>query len=238
MKVISWNMNYWQQKSTFELAWDFLVNVVNPDIALLQETVVPESYKNQTVFMASKTCKAADSIKWGTCIYISNRLLNKCSLINVAEQYVNMENDNGKQVFAEVKLNKGGTLTLCSLHANTSPDGIYSIKNHIEHMFNEKVMNPVDKKMIIGGDFNADTKMDNGFFIETFNRISLDYHECIPEYTQTYFGENMFEQNHYQDDHIFVSNDLSESIQETFTWNYGKVKKFSDHTILEVELKL
>ncbi|WP_255811484.1 hypothetical protein [Treponema denticola] len=43
-------MNYWQQKDNHDLAWDYLVNTINPDIALLQETVVPELYKEQTVF--------------------------------------------------------------------------------------------------------------------------------------------------------------------------------------------
>ena len=72
-------------------------------------------------------------------------------------------------------------------------------------------------KFIIGGDFNADIEMANGFFLESFNTIKAHYHECIPKYTQTFFGKNMSERNHYQDDYIFVSKDLSNNINETFS---------------------
>ncbi|MGI5084044.1 endonuclease/exonuclease/phosphatase family protein [Treponema putidum] len=242
MKLISWNMNYWQQKDNHDLAWDYLVNTINPDIALLQETVVPELYKEQTVFLESHTCRVQDPIKWGTCVYINKDLLQKSSFKNVTELYVDNvyvdnESINGKQVFAELMFNNN-IFTICSLHTNTSPDDIYSIRNHIEQIFNNKIMNDSISKFIIGGDFNADIEMYKGFFLKTFNSIKAQYHECIPKYTQTFFGNNMAERNHYQDDHIFVSKDLSNNIGETFSWNYGKVKQYSDHTILEVELNI
>ena len=95
------------------------------------------------------------------------------------------------------------------------------------------------RNVIIAGDFNADKEMADGTFIKTFNRIKNYYYECCPKkHTQTFFGVRMAERNHYQDDHIFVSNNLSEIVGETFTWNYGKVKNFSDHTILETSLNL
>lgn len=237
MKLISWNMNYWQQKDTNNLAWDYLVNTINPDIALLQETVVPELYRKQTIFIESNTCKANEAIKWGTCVYISKDILQRSSFKDITEQYVDIKNRNGKQVFAELTLNNN-TFTICSLHTNTSPDGIYSIREHIKQIFNNKILNDSMSKLIIGGDFNADIEMDNGFFLESFNTIKVHYYECIPKYTQTFFGNNMSERNHYQDDHIFVSKDLSNNISETFSWNYGKVKQYSDHTILEVTLNI
>ena len=33
MKIISWNMNYWNQKSVHEKAWEYLVNYAAPDIS-------------------------------------------------------------------------------------------------------------------------------------------------------------------------------------------------------------
>jgi len=128
MKLISWNMNYWQQKDNHDLAWDYLVNTINPDIALLQETVVPELYKEQTVFLESHTCRVQDPIKWGTCVYINKDLLQKSSFKNVTELYVDNvyvdnESINGKQVFAELMFNNN-IFTICSLHTNTSPNDI------------------------------------------------------------------------------------------------------------------
>jgi len=238
MKIVSWNMNYWQQKSTNESAWNYLVSTVNPDIALLQETVVPEKYQHQTVFIESKTCRTTDSIKWGTCVFVNETILLNGSFKDVTEKYIKEEDSIGKQVFIEVNLNGREQFTICSLHTNTSPDGIYSIKNHIQKITENLESNNSYKRFIFGGDFNADIEMDNGFFIEVFNRIKINYHECIPKHTQTYFGANMSERNHYQDDHLFVSKDLSNSINETFSWNYGKLKQYSDHTILETELAI
>lgn len=236
MKIISWNMNYWNQKSLHEKAWEYLVNYAAPDIAFLQETIVPEKYVNQTVFLESSTCKD-NYKKWGTCIYVNKKLLDICGpLKNVTERFIDENCSYGKQVFVELEY-KNTILTLCSLHTNSSD--IATIDNHINNIFNDKVLNSRMRNVIIAGDFNADKEMADGTFIKTFNRIKNYYYECCPQkHTQTFFGVSMAERNHYQDDHIFVSNNLSEIVGETFTRNYGKVKNFSDHTILETSLNL
>jgi len=238
MKVISWNMNYWQQPNTNNSAWKYIVEYINPDIALLQETVVPEEYKENVVFLPSCTARKNDPIKWGTCVYVGKNILQNGNIKNITNEYMDNDSYSGKQVFAEINITPEDKVIVCSLHTNTSPDGIYSIKSHIENIFNSKVLNKDLKNIIIGGDFNADSEMVNKYFKKTFDNIREVFHECEPEFTQTFFGANMNKENHYQDDHVFLSKDMSSCVEKVFTWNYGIIKNYSDHTILELEISL
>ena len=93
----------------------------------------------------------------------------------------------------------------------------------------------------MAGDFNGDDSIDY-FKLRHEKLEELNFSECNPQFSQTFFGWNT--NRHLQDDHIFVTKDLKENLSVTTngytsqTWNYGKVKHFSDHTILEIDLKL
>lgn len=39
LKVVTWNMSHWQQRQSAEAAWSFLLEELQPDIALVQEAV-------------------------------------------------------------------------------------------------------------------------------------------------------------------------------------------------------
>ena len=43
MRIVSWNMNYWQARKTHARAWDYLRDELRADLALVQEAVPPES---------------------------------------------------------------------------------------------------------------------------------------------------------------------------------------------------
>jgi hypothetical protein len=42
MRVATWNMGYWGHSRSHDDAWRWLLNELRPDIALLQECVVPD----------------------------------------------------------------------------------------------------------------------------------------------------------------------------------------------------
>lgn len=47
MKIITWNMDHWKRTTEQrELAWKYLIDTIDPDIALLQEVVPPDSLYN------------------------------------------------------------------------------------------------------------------------------------------------------------------------------------------------
>lgn len=235
MKVVTWNMNYWQQAEMSDFAWKFLIEKINPDIALLQETVVPDEYKNEHFIFA----KAYGKCDWGTCIYVKNGF----DIVDKTTEYFteNKPEYAGKQIVGEIYAN-GKSLTAVSLHTNTNGDTM----NHIEYIFGNEVLRKKNN-LVIGGDFNADKSMAlSKSFFDNLSSESSSLLECTPEFTQTYFNWNTSEDTHYQDDHIFISKDLkvkkhiNKSGQQfnAFTWNYGKVKRYSDHTVLEINLDL
>lgn len=41
MKVLTWNLGYWQHRAHHAEAWSYLRNTIRPDIALLQEVCCP-----------------------------------------------------------------------------------------------------------------------------------------------------------------------------------------------------
>ena len=41
MKILTWNLGYWQHSSLHDEAWDYLCNDIKPDMAVLQEVKPP-----------------------------------------------------------------------------------------------------------------------------------------------------------------------------------------------------
>jgi hypothetical protein len=66
MKVVTWNMAYWSKKASHNSAWSFLLNVIKPDVALVQEVCLPtdETIKNKTVFK-----EIGGTRDWGSGVY-------------------------------------------------------------------------------------------------------------------------------------------------------------------------
>jgi hypothetical protein len=67
-RVVSWNMNHWRQptrpEDTRAKGWEYLKNVLRPDVALLQETVPPTLADGRSVVYR----EIADYRPWGSAI--------------------------------------------------------------------------------------------------------------------------------------------------------------------------
>src|SRR3972149_10632902 len=64
--VITWNLGYWQHRSTHEKAWASLRNELKPDLALLQE-VHPIELCDGEHMLFKKIHQ-----NWGTAVYTRN----------------------------------------------------------------------------------------------------------------------------------------------------------------------
>jgi endonuclease/exonuclease/phosphatase family metal-dependent hydrolase len=238
-------MNYWWQKHNHKDAWRYLIEDVKPDIALLQEVVVPEEYENQTVFLPSHTSRESSGIQWGTAIYINPQIVvnfDKKKADRTAEFLP--ENDfKGKTVVVEIHMKNGGRLFVISLHTDTdnnrakygTPEDT-TVKNLRSILYDQDLLRKIESNYIFGGDFNIDKDMYSKCYDATFNDFEKnEMHECLTPAIQTYFNFNMSPKNHFQDDHLFVHNSMATKVKDCFAWNYGKVKHYSDHTIVEME---
>jgi len=67
MRIITWNMDHWKHKRVHDDAWQWIIDTLDPDIALLQECVPPAwAYENRTVLFNRVYPESRQ--KWGTAI--------------------------------------------------------------------------------------------------------------------------------------------------------------------------
>lgn len=121
MKIITWNMDYWKRKTEQrELAWNYLWDTIDPDVALIQEIVPPDTiYDKHHVLYHEIDGKR----KWGTAliskypvhheIYVNNSYLGASGLI-----------------IAELRLPDDSLLTAINVYGQLDPSGYASTTMH------------------------------------------------------------------------------------------------------------
>lgn len=250
MKIISWNMDFYQKDQS--KSWEFLINAVDADIALLQEVVfesVPEKFENNILCAQSHTSKEYNkthpnnnNISWGTAIYLKPNFCDK--VICKTNEMFPSEIETGKAVAASISIN-GKEFIFASIHTDTRKltNEKYDLKFGLEHL--KRIFQTTDilnmKNLVIGGDFNADKIMFDNYFDKNFFGPILknsNLTECEPKDKITFFRAKA------HDDHIYISKDLQNMLKQqddrynAFTWNYGKIKSYSDHTIVEINFEV
>lgn len=250
IKIVSWNMCYEINYKEPQVPWNYILNKCkySPDIVCFQEGYTMD-INGQCIFNESETNKKTP--RWGTGIFVRQKFeFGKIVQINYPK--INIINNRvtrfDKTVIGKIEINNKD-LYLVSTHIDSSKksrENFITVNNdvildHIEEVFS--ILTPLlkDKSCIICGDFNADRSM-GVTYKEIFNRICSQYDEWQYIHdghkTQTYFGQQMSIRNHYQDDHIFISKNLSKNIKEIFVGNYGQVKKISDHTPIFMSIEI
>jgi len=257
MKIISWNMDSWKRKETYEDAWWYMTEKVCPDIALLQETIVPEKFIDQTFFHKSYTSHSYPDLEWGTAVYFNKNTFS--DIEKVAEDFTqellheNIKSDSlnftGKTVIAKLNLLDTTSLYIVSIHTDTSNDrsvfgtGEDKTIMNLDYLFKTnnllQQLKERGNRYVIGGDFNADKEMYDNCYERLFESFKNDgMYECLTPPIQTFYGWNMSKENHFQDDHLFIPKAMVKPSMKCFAWNYGKIKHLSDHTIVEMEIEI
>lgn len=77
MKVLTWNLGYWQHQAYNAEAWAYLLNVIRPDIALLQEVCCPCLGPDASIVFKEVTRR------WVAAVYVKGSALEE---ITVKEQ--------------------------------------------------------------------------------------------------------------------------------------------------------
>ena len=63
VKILTWNLGYWQHSSHHDEAWDYLCNDIKPDLAFLQEVKPPPWVPHRTLLFEEI------ARGWGTAIF-------------------------------------------------------------------------------------------------------------------------------------------------------------------------
>lgn len=85
MRVATWNMGYWGRSRVHDDAWRWLLDDLKPDVALLQECVVPDWVRDRAYVQFAKAYPASNRQKWGTAIVSTGAVLEPTTLGSAAD---------------------------------------------------------------------------------------------------------------------------------------------------------
>ena len=226
MKIITWNLGYWQFKHHHMDAWTYLRDELEPDIALLQEVCPPPLEDGEALLF--------EEIRngWGTALYGKGVSLNKVSLEGypgrVAAALVQMQ---GEQVFYAA-----------SVHAPIIERRVFP---HLDNIFDGIEAAFSKGTFVIGGDLNSARLAEkvwpgygHGPFFERIDHGR--FFDCCrkfhPKEIQTFFRPGQI--HPFQDDHLFASADLADRVVACDTIHNEMTRKVSDHIPLVAEIDL
>lgn len=230
MRIITWNIDFKSSEKKNREKFDYLINHLNPDIAILQECWgFPEfkkDYPNGKLFVKI----IGDKRKWGCAIYVKDL---------EAQEIEEIIGDNVWLIGVEVFLADGSKMLVISVH--TKIKGVPHVVPHLRKTFNdlENRLNKYDH-FIIAGDFNAARLFDkiypsknedyqHSLFFDELDKKWFNCHKKFHKEEERTLWTNLTKYP-YQNDHIYVDKILGEKIIKCDVLPYDdKTKQLSDH---------
>lgn len=217
MIVTVWNM------AKRRAAWGQLLEGLAPDLALLQETPPPPD-ESRVAQLLHDPDYASNSL--GSAIYLRDGAARPLELRPEHRAWF---------MAAEVELEGAPPLVAVSVHTPTVP----SVRPFIDEAFEELAPLLKARSFIVGGDFNLSRNYDK-VYGTTHHTEFLDglpargFVDCMRETfgdeQRTFWGRT---KNAYQNDHVFVSQDLASSVVSCEVADRGGL---SDHSPLRLTL--
>lgn len=256
VKVASWNMGYWQHRAQHENAWRYLIEKIQPAIALVQEAVVPEwveeAYKVVSI-------PAYDKYQWGSAVISKyqtedsidiTQLEPKLSdhILGYKGQIVGVKLSVGCESFAVISVHAPAVTVpmrdipsdmheVIKLNLNSyiwRADVLYGALRHLPQN--------VDR-FIVGGDWNTSRLFDEKYGPrgnqEFFDRMeSAGLRECFrrvhPSEIQTWYRDG---DAGYQLDHFFCDARTYEQLEYCEVDPTPALDGLSDHAPIKMKIK-
>lgn len=232
MRIVSWNMDHPGHGGSHRDAWAFLLRL-NPDIALVQEAVVPEDLSGYEVLWT----RAWGTRPWGSVV-----------LSRVGDLTLDWEDrSRGAALVTKCTVEGLGTISVASVHARVIDHRVIPA---LRETFN--ALRPhLGARFIVGGDLNtaraaalAWPKNGHGEFWRDVE--AWGFREPLPlggAERQSYWREWLNDKpptigNSLQDDHIFLDSESFGHVTGCRVWDTREVRGLSDHGPLVVDLTL
>ena len=252
MRIATWNMAYWSKKATHDFAWNYLIDEIKADVALVQEACLQadETFRKKTILT-----KMGGTRDWGSGVY---------SVYQSSKEIEFKNSYPGSLIGAEADLRGGKKIAAFSLYgqletidsdktifATTSVHKMISDLNWV--MLGLGKFSGLEDNLIIGGDLNASIQLDHtwqkskGRYLNAhrllFERIE-DYGLKgvfnFPEKQKTYIQTHRHPRSKtpWQNDYIFLSKNLFNMIRKVEVFDNEEVCRFSDHNPVVVDLDI
>jgi exonuclease III len=235
MRIVSWNMNAQGLTKRHIRAWTFLLDELQPDVALLQEVVPPADVVPGFEYAFTR---AWDDQAWGSAVL--------CRTENLDLRWEHRV--RGAVLLVDTQLPGIGPASIASVHARVVDRRVIpSLRQTLDDL--QPRLLP---RYIVGGDLNtaraaADAWPANGhreFWEEIDTRWEL--HEHLPEgghERQSYWREWRRGQaptigNSLQDDHVFLDATTFAQPARCLVWDTKQVRDLSDHGPIVVDIDL
>jgi endonuclease/exonuclease/phosphatase family metal-dependent hydrolase len=226
-RVVSWNLNHGSNRDE---QWRYLLDELDPDLALLQEVRQPPAWVAERggAFVMAEKVPGSDR---GTAIYVRKPTLTQILL----------QNRGGYFAAARLRLPGGRTGTALSVHAPTDTKLIgSSLTRYLRPVFDSLAaeLSYFRGRCFVGGDFNLSRGFDasyrlsghrshEGFFAWLDSEHGLVECCCAEGEKRSLYRRGRAHAD-YQLDHLFVSRGLAESRRYCTVrdWSVGGL---SDH---------
>lgn len=227
MRVITWNVGFWLHRSKHDEAWTYLREQIKPDIALLQEVSPPLPLKDENLFF-----KQIHS-GWGTALYTRGL---PASELTIASKY------SSRLASANIESSSKQKIMAISIHAPIINGRVFP---HLSEIFDSVESKVRNHSFIVGGDLNTARLAEKvwpgyghgPFFTRLSQSIFFDcHHKFHATEEQTYFRKNS--KYPFQDDHLFVSQDIAERVKSCSILDNETIRNFSDHLPVIAEISI
>jgi exonuclease III len=224
MRVVTWNMGFWQYRPHHDDAWTYLRQELRPDLALLQEVrEVPLVDDEARVYSVAWR-------GWGTAIVARGLRLDP---IEIA---VDLGGRKGYVVGARCHGDDGDSFVAVSVHAPILGGRVFP---YLDRIFEAVEDATKGERFIVGGDLNsarlAETlwpgyghgpfweRIARGPFVDCYQRFHAEERRTVfhPRGTSP-----------LQDDHLFMSRDLVPGLRSCEVVEDVVTRRVSDHVPL------
>ena len=219
--VVAWNMG----RRDHRAAWAYLLDDLVPDLAMLQETAPPaDAFLRGHVLHA----RAYADHSWGSAVYVRDGAARELTL---------PPEHRGWLIAAEVELPGAAPLVVVSVHARIL-DGY--VRPNLDRAFDAIEPLLAGRSFVLGGDLNLSRNYDKVYgtshhteFLDGL--IARGFFDCMRKFhseeQRTFWGRTTHD---YQDDHVFVSQDLATHVTACDVIDRADL---SDHSPLRLILK-
>lgn len=257
-RIVSWNMNHWQNKAKSEQAWAYL-DALQPDIAILQECVPPLGRN-----VVYKQGGISRSRQWGSAVVSHGSKIKEIQSVKSrysAKQIALLQTHPGCVAIAEVYPKNIDPITVVSVYGLIDRGYAITTVHRILSDLTPLIDSPLGKRLVLGGDLNLSTQLpspDRERHRNTFERIKglgladllastansrSTAADCPCEDTQcTHVQTHKHSQSDapWQNDYIFATRPLAKSVSAAYVIADGDPDPWSlsDHCPVVAEFRL
>lgn len=243
-------MNYVSKKNCHDKAWEYLIDELHPDIALVQESSPPTNY---TLDDRSIWHMIFEKGNWSSGIYSKNYPLEEIDFDNSYP---------GALVGAKAKLPNREEMAVFSLYgqldrkygdrtgyATTSIHKMISDLTWV--LMGSHSFKGLNKNLVIGGDFNISVQCDikqkkNGVYVNAHKLVFQRLEDFGLSSAFDWSGKDGFKQTlrhktskePWQNDYIFLSKGAYGKMSNHEIIDNEKIRELSDHNPVLIELDI